>query len=94
MTEIDRTKTDPFGNTFHIAPSKLYPGLFEVYCPERRSDWTKPKEIQGHFTGKDKAAFFLNSYLSKAWAFSDAEAEKNAKRAGTKKTQAEDATAA
>ena len=92
MTDIDRSKTDPFGNTYVIRPSKQWPGLFSIECPDRRSDWTKPKELKGHFTGKDRAASFLHTYLSKVWQMSDDAAERSAKRNPQKKS--EDASAA
>lgn len=97
MTEkVDRSTTDPFGNEYTILPSRRYPGLLEIRCETRPENWRKPKEIEGYFTGKDKALQFLNAYLVKAWEYSDAEAEKNAKRAATKsikKTEDAPATA-
>lgn len=92
---VDRSKTDPFDNMYDIRATKLYPGLLEITCTNRRSDFQIPKQIQGYYTGRDKAQAALSAYLSKAWAFSDAEAEKAAKRAGRKMPEKEqDATAA
>jgi hypothetical protein len=83
---IDRKTTDPFNSTYDIRASKFYPGLLEIVCINKRSDFQIPKEIKGYYTGRDKAQTALNAYLAKVWAFSDAEAEKLAKRAATKKT--------
>lgn len=81
--DLNRETTDPFGTTYHIVASRHYPGLFKIVNKQGKQN---PKPIKGHYTNKDKAAQALHIYLSKAWAYSDAEAEKLAKRAGKKAT--------
>jgi hypothetical protein len=88
----DRSKTDPFGVTFHIVASKHFPGLFEIVGDNPKK--SKPQALAGHYTNKDKASAAIHAYLSGAWVYSDAEAEKLAKRAGRKPEKVElDATA-
>lgn len=98
MTEvIDRKTTDPFGATYDIAPSKLYPGLMEIRCTNKRDDFKIPRPIHGYFTGRDKAQTALTAYLNKAWQFSDEESAKALAKRTPKKAESkkeEDAAAA
>ena len=93
MNVTDRNTTDPLGNTYTITTNRIYPGLLTIVCTNKRADFKIPKPISGYFTGKDKAQQALSAYLSKMWAYSDAEAEKNAKRAGRKPAKEQDAAA-
>jgi hypothetical protein len=67
--EVDKNSTDHLGNEFEIRVSKLYPGLLQIVCTNKNINM--PKEIEGHFTGKDKAMQALHKYLSNSWEWSN-----------------------
>jgi hypothetical protein len=75
MEEVDRSDTDHLGNKFAITTSKLYPGLLTIVCVNKQINI--PKELDGHFTGKDQAMRALHKYLSTSWSFSDDQVRKN-----------------
>lgn len=79
---LDRSKpnTDPQGNEWTIVPSKMYPGLVVITGVNTKAD--PPKELKGHWTGKDKAQKALDAYLDKFWQKVDELKEKQEKRKG------------
>jgi hypothetical protein len=73
------TRTDILGNDWTIAPSKVYPGLFEVTCTNK-PNVKASRVMQGYFTGKDKALAALNAHVSALQAKADQAAKPLAKK--------------
>jgi len=69
--KVDRTQTDPMGNTWIIVPSKMYPGLVQIVSTGKAKT---PDSMSGMYTGPDKAQAALQRHLTAMWEMSDEKA--------------------